>query len=217
MAQPEEEPKVMGRMRHVSVADAREAPEEDESLALYKKSLGLGAGSDFVHDNAVPGRLIVTEIFLQQLRSETDQRPTIRKIAKMGVSDNSFEIERKVVYKLGCKFICQRDMITQMSCQMKVKKMGISVQTQDIIMGSYVPNSTDPEKTWVSQEIAQIPDAYVAQGSMVGQLKFVSKTVSEGENENGVLFKTNFNFKVIGKDKDKEYKQFLLENPEETN
>merc|ERR1712156_1299603 len=106
----------------------------------------------------------------------------------------------------------QREMVNMMKCQMKVKKMGITAQEDNFSMGSYCPKAADDEPlvTWMAKEIYSIPDAYVAQGDCYGHLKF---TTPSGNDL--VLCKKVFKFKITGKGKDKDLKQFLAENPAE--
>jgi len=193
----------------MSVAQAQEVTEEDESLKRYKESLGItAAATNFVHDANVPGRLVMTKVFLQCVDPET-QAETIKKAVDLALDEKTlaFTVERGQNYRVACSFIVQRDMIGQCTCTIKYKKKGIVVLTENFLLGSYVPKPENPETEWMSAEIFEIPDAWLAEGSATAQLKICTGT-SEPDSE---LFTTKFKIKIVKKGKDRELQDFLGE------
>ncbi|KAI0464932.1 hypothetical protein LJB42_000148 [Komagataella kurtzmanii] len=149
---------------------------EDESLAKWKRSLGLGDTSDQLP--ILPGdarKVVVLEMILDIKGSEPivvnlENELDIEALKKKEIS---FQIKEKSIYSLTIKFKIQHEIVTGLRYLQGVKKKGFTVDKLEEPCGSYVPN-TVKEPFYIKKFLpVEAPSGMLARGSYSATSKFV--------------------------------------------
>ena len=147
---------------------------EDESLAKWKKSLGLGAD---VLPLEFPGdkrKVVIKKI---QLIIDTEREPitfdltnekTIKELAS-----KRYKIKENSIYKLKIIFKVQHEIITGLRYVQYIKKAGIAVDKIDDHLGSYAPNTKSKPVYEVELPESEAPSGFLARGNYSAVSKFI--------------------------------------------
>lgn len=147
---------------------------EDESLAKWKESLGLGAD---VLPLEFPGdkrRVVIKKI---QLIIDTEKEPitfdltneqTIKELA-----NKRYKIKENSIYKLKIIFKVQHEIITGLRYVQYIKKAGIAVDKIDDHLGSYAPNTKSKPVYEVELPESEAPSGFLARGNYSAVSKFI--------------------------------------------
>lgn len=147
---------------------------EDESLAKWKESLGLGADVlplEFAGDKR---KVVIKNI---QLLINTEKEPitfdlTNEKTIKE-LSSKRFKIKENAIYKLKITFKVQHEIITGLRYVQYIKKAGIAVDKIDDHLGSYAPNTKSKPVYEVELPESEAPSGFLARGNYSAVSKFI--------------------------------------------
>lgn len=147
---------------------------EDESLAKWKESLGLGADVlplEFAGDKR---KVVIKNI---QLLINTEKEPitfdlTNEKTIKE-LSSKRFKIKENSIYKLKITFKVQHEIITGLRYVQYIKKAGIAVDKIDDHLGSYAPNTKTKPVYEVELPESEAPSGFLARGNYSAVSKFI--------------------------------------------
>ncbi|CAL9735760.1 rho GDP-dissociation inhibitor [Monosporozyma servazzii] len=147
---------------------------EDESLAKWKESLGLGADVlplEFAGDKR---KVVIKNI---QLLINTEKEPitfdlTNEKTIKE-LSSKRFKIKEDSIYKLKITFKVQHEIITGLRYVQYIKKAGIAVDKIDDHLGSYAPNTKTKPVYEVELPESEAPSGFLARGNYSAVSKFI--------------------------------------------
>ncbi|CCD22376.1 Rdi1p NDAI_0A02180 [Naumovozyma dairenensis CBS 421] len=147
---------------------------EDESLARWKKSLGLDSD---VLPLEFPGdkrKVVIQKI---QLLINTEKSPitfdltnekTIKELAS-----KRYQIKENAIYKLKITFKVQHEIITGLRYVQYIKKAGIAVDKIDDHLGSYAPNTEAKPYYEVELPESEAPSGFFARGNYSAVSKFI--------------------------------------------
>ncbi|CAL9730881.1 rho GDP-dissociation inhibitor [Monosporozyma unispora] len=147
---------------------------EDESLAKWKESLGLGADVlplEFAGDKR---KVVIKNI---QLLINTEKEPitfdlTNEKTIKE-LSSKRYKIKENSIYKLKITFKVQHEIITGLRYVQYIKKAGIAVDKIDDHLGSYAPNTKSKPVYEVELPESEAPSGFLARGNYSAVSKFI--------------------------------------------
>lgn len=147
---------------------------EDESLAKWKESLGLGADVlplEFAGDKR---KVVIKNI---QLLINTERDPitfdlTNEKTIKE-LSSKRYKIKENSIYKLKITFKVQHEIITGLRYVQYIKKAGIAVDKIDDHLGSYAPNTKSKPTYEVELPESEAPSGFLARGNYSAVSKFI--------------------------------------------
>ncbi|SCU92647.1 LAMI_0E11408g1_1 [Lachancea mirantina] len=157
-----------------TVAEYRNLDAEDESLAKWKESLGLGSDLLPLEFPGDKRRVVIKKI---QLIVNTEREPitfdlnneqTIKELAS-----KRYKIKEKSIYKLRISFKVQHEIITGLRYVQYIKKAGIAVDKIDDHLGSYAPNTTKKPLYEVELPESEAPSGFLARGSYSAVSKFI--------------------------------------------
>ncbi|GAW14417.1 hypothetical protein ANO14919_038190 [Xylariales sp. No.14919] len=116
------------------------ADANDESLQRYKKSLGLGGGSDLSDPN--DPRVCI----IQSLTMESSGRPPVTiDLSQPGsentLKDKPFKIKEGAKFTMVASFRVQHEILSGLQYVQTVKRKGIRVSKDSEMLGSYAPNT----------------------------------------------------------------------------
>ncbi|KAI5795520.1 rho guanidine dissociation inhibitor [Geopyxis carbonaria] len=148
---------------------------EDESLARWKESLGIGASSGG-GSLGEPGDMRTCVIV--ELALIIEGRPDVvidltKPDAVATLAKTPFTIKEGAEYKMRVKFRVQHEVISGLRYLQLVKRKGVPVDKSDQMMGSYSPNTKENpfyEKTFAEEEA---PSGMLFRGSYDAQSKFM--------------------------------------------
>ncbi|SPC64501.1 probable rho GDP dissociation inhibitor [Ustilago sp. UG-2017b] len=146
-----------------SLAEYSQLDAEDESLARWKASLGIGASTGAVDPNApklslhnlslvsptAPGGVV--SINLQQSKEQLAQ-----------IKQNPINVKEGVEYSVKIRFSVGSDILSGLKYVQVVKRAGIKVDKMEEMIGSYGPRAEPYEKTFASSEA---PSGMMARGN----------------------------------------------------
>lgn len=147
---------------------------EDESLAKWKESLGLGADIlplEFLGDKR---KVVIKKI---QLLINTEKEPitfdltnekTIKELA-----NKRYKIKENSIYKLKITFKVQHEIITGLRYVQYIKKAGIAVDKIDDHLGSYAPNTKSKPVYEVELPESEAPSGFLVRGNYSAVSKFI--------------------------------------------
>ncbi|KAH0605580.1 uncharacterized protein H6S33_004802 [Morchella sextelata] len=127
-----------------SVDEYNKLDAEDESLARWKQSLGIGASS--AGSIGEPGDM--RKVVILQLSLLITGRPdVVIDLSAPGavetLKEKPFTIKEGSEYKMRVKFRVQHEVISGLRYLQLVKRKGIKVDKSDEMMGSYGPNTAE--------------------------------------------------------------------------
>ncbi|TGJ85413.1 hypothetical protein E0Z10_g3371 [Xylaria hypoxylon] len=116
------------------------ADANDESLQRYKKSLGLGGGSDLSDPN--DPRVCI----IQSLTMDSAGRPPVTiDLSQPGsestLKDKPFKIKEGAKFTMVASFRVQHEILSGLQYVQTVKRKGIRVSKDSEMLGSYAPNT----------------------------------------------------------------------------
>jgi len=148
---------------------------EDESLARWKQSLGIGAGAvqQSLGDPGDTRKVVILELSLLI----DGREPVVIDLSKSDViktlKENPFTIKEGVEYRMKVRFRVQHEVISGLRYLHQIKRKGIRVDKVEEMMGSYGPNTKEVpyyEKTF-AEETA--PDGMLYRGNYEAYSKFM--------------------------------------------
>lgn len=148
---------------------------EDESLAKWKLSLGLGTGDLLPVDPKDKRRVVILSM---TLLIEGDS-PIVVDLSKFVDEKElkerkiSFKIKEKSIYSLKIKFKVQHELVTGLKYLQLVKKAGITVDKTEESCGSYLPNTNTTPFYEVQLSENEAPSGLLARGSYSAVSKFI--------------------------------------------
>jgi len=169
---------------------------EDESIAKWKASLGIGkeAGAG-VGDASDPRKVIVL-----QLRVEIENKePIVIEVEKEGGSQRKvgpFQIEEGSTYTLSVRFRVQHEIISGLKYVQVVKRKGITLDKLTEMLGSYLPNQRNDPTPYYEKKFPpeQTPTGILGRGTYDASAKFV-------DDDNMTHVTLEWSFEVVKKAK----------------
>nr|AFK47866.1 unknown [Medicago truncatula] len=127
---------------------------EDESLARWKQSLGIGAGTS-IGERDDERTVVILELSLL-----VAGRPDVvinfeRPGSLKQLQGHRFIIKEGCTYRMKVKFRVQHEVISGLKYVQLVKRFNVRVDKSDEMMGSYPPNTKENpfyEKTFIEEE-----------------------------------------------------------------
>ncbi|KAG0134323.1 immunoglobulin E-set [Tuber indicum] len=175
-----------------SVDEYAKLDAEDESLARWKQSLGIGSGSagGSLGDPGDPRKVVILQLCLliggrPDVVISLDSPAALEKLG-----DKPFIIKEGAEYRMKVRFRVQHEVISGLRYLQLVKRKGIKVDKSDEMMGSYGPNTSENpyyEKTFSEEEA---PSGMIYRG----RYDAVSKFMDDDHNTH-LEFKWNFDIK----------------------
>ncbi|SOV03980.1 probable rho GDP dissociation inhibitor [Ustilago sp. UG-2017a] len=170
-----------------SLAEYSQLDAEDESLARWKASLGIGASTGAVDPNApklslhnlslvsptAPGGVV--SINLQQSKEQLAQ-----------IKQNPINVKEGVEYSVKIRFSVGSDILSGLKYVQVVKRAGIKVDKMEEMIGSYSPRAEPYEKTFASSEA---PSGMMARGNYSVRSRVV-------DDDNNVFADWEWAFKI---------------------
>lgn len=165
-----------------SVQEYEQLDQQDESLAKWKKSLGLSADMlplEFANDNR---QVVVKRFELVDLKDSSKQvldfpqyktESEINDFLKNYIKATPIKIKESSVFQIKIFFKIQKEIITGLRYQQNIKKAGISLDKLNNQLGSYAPSTqSQPEYSITLPEI-EAPSGFLGRGSYSIVSKFV--------------------------------------------
>ncbi|CCK69506.1 Rdi1p KNAG_0C04020 [Huiozyma naganishii CBS 8797] len=157
-----------------SVDEYRRLDAEDESLAKWKESLGLGSDVlplEFAGDKR---KVVVQKI---QLLVNTESKPILFDLTNeqtiKELASKRYKIKENSIYKLKITFKVQHEIITGLRYVQYIKKAGIAVDKIDDHLGSYAPNTKSKPFYEVELPESEAPSGFLARGNYSAVSKFI--------------------------------------------
>lgn len=157
-----------------TLEEYRNLDAEDESLAKWKESLGLGAD---VLPLEYPGdkrKVVIQKIMLlvdsepQPIVFDLTNEITIKELAS-----KRYKVQEKSNYKLRIQFKVQHEIITGIRYVQYIKKAGIAIDKIDDHLGSYAPNTKKKPFYEVELPESEAPSGFLARGNYSAISKFI--------------------------------------------
>lgn len=175
-----------------SVDEYAKLDAEDESLARWKASLGIGATSAGV-SLGEPGD--TRKVVILQLSLLITGRPDVvidltSPGALESLSGKPFTIKEGAEYRMRVRFRVQHEVISGLRYLQLVKRKGIKVDKSEEMMGSYGPNTSENpsyEKTFAEEEA---PSGMLFRGSYNALSKFM-----DDDHNDHLVFNWSFEIK----------------------
>ncbi|KAJ8126478.1 hypothetical protein O1611_g7161 [Lasiodiplodia mahajangana] len=140
-----------------------DADANDESLQRYKKSLGLGGGTDLSDPN--DPRVCI----IQSLTMESPGQPPVTiDLSQPGsentLKDKPFKIKEGAKFTMVASFRVQHEILSGLQYVQTVKRKGIRVSKDSEMLGSYAPN-TDKQPIYTKRfQEEDAPSGMLARG-----------------------------------------------------
>ncbi|KAI9827191.1 MAG: hypothetical protein M1832_005328 [Thelocarpon impressellum] len=155
-----------------TVEEYSKLDQNDESLARWKKSLGLGTG-DTVSDASDPRKAIILSLALE-VEGRDDIRVDLTQPGALEQLKNKpFTIKEAAKFRMKAKFKVQHEVLSGLKYLQVVKRKGIRVAKDEEMIGSYPPNTKDQpfyEKKFAAEEA---PSGMMARGHYDAVSKFI--------------------------------------------
>lgn len=171
---PDTEGYVVGEKK--TVQEYTQLDAQDESLAKWKASLGLGDdGNAFPVKAGDARKVVIVEMRLEfphddtppvSVMLEDEEGNTLKR-------DISFSIKERAVYELVVRFRVQGEIITGLRYLHSVKKTGIRVDKTDEPLGSYAPNTINKPYYEKRFDAVEAPSGMLVRGNYSAIAKFV--------------------------------------------
>lgn len=154
-----------------SVAEYAQLDAEDASLAKWKASLGITADAEaIVHDPSTQNKVLVQSISLNAAG-----RPPI--VVDLSTQDKvralrstPFVVKEGITYRLVIAFKVQRAVVSGLRYMQAVRRMGVTVDRTEEMIGSYGP-ARDAYTKQLSE--SEAPHGMMARGTYDCRSKFV--------------------------------------------
>jgi len=174
-----------------SVAEYAKLDAEDESLARWKASLGIGATTTSSISEPGDNRtVVILELALliegrPDVVIDLDQPDAVKNLEK-----TPFTIKEGAEYRMRVKFRVQHEVISGLRYLQLVKRKKITVDKSDQMMGSYPPNTKENpfyEKTFAEEDA---PSGILYRGTYDALSKFM-----DDDQKEHLSFKWTFEIK----------------------
>ena len=154
-----------------SVAEYANLDAEDASLAKWKASLGITAGAEsIVHDPTTQNKVLVQSIGLHA----QGRPPIVVDLSSpdrlSSLKDNPFVVKEGITYNLVITFKVQRAVVSGLRYMQVVKRLGVTVDKQEEMIGSYGPAAEAYTKVLPESEA---PSGMMARGKYDCRSRFV--------------------------------------------
>lgn len=157
---------------------------EDESLAKWKASLGLGGDANAYPVKAGDNRRVVIVLMKLQFPDQPDLEDVIIDLEDdqgntIANKEIKFQIKEKSIYQLVIKFRVQHEIITGLKYLHLVKKGFVRVDKVEEPLGSYAPNTTSTPYYEKAFDEVEAPSGMMVRGNYNAVTKFIDddKTV----------------------------------------
>jgi len=148
--------------------------QEDESLRKYKASLLGGVTGEVVIDEENPNDVIISKMeFLSDEKSGLFIDLTL---PKDEIGQTNFVVKEGIPYQIRISFHVQRDIVTGLQYVHTIKRLGVKVDTETYMCGSFAPKPDVQEFTTPKHDM---PSGVLAQGSY----RVVSLFTDDDKNE----------------------------------
>jgi len=162
--------------KKVTVDQLMKLDENDESLKKYKASLGLGADKDPETSPANDPRRVV----IKQLKVECQGRPGgdiiynfESKESLEKLKESPFILKEGCNYRLTVTFKVQHELVSGLKYVNVVTKMGLKVNKDDVMIGSYAPAKTAYASTFPRNGWEEAPSGMLARGKYKAKTQFI--------------------------------------------
>ncbi|KAA8904979.1 rho guanidine dissociation inhibitor [Sphaerosporella brunnea] len=164
-----------------SVAEYADLDKEDESLARWKASLGIGAAAA-TGSIGEPGD--TRTVVILELALIVEGRPDVvinlqEDGALARLQNTPFIIKEGVSFRMRAKFRVQHEVISGLRYLQLVKRKGITVDKAEEMMGSYGPNTHEKpfyEKLFAEEEA---PSGLLSRGTYNALSRFMDDDKNE--------------------------------------
>ncbi|OQR81610.1 rho GDP-dissociation inhibitor [Thraustotheca clavata] len=174
----------------VSVEELLCQDQEDESLQRYKATL-LGAAASGDLGDVTDSRQVVVEEF--KVVFEDNRQDIVYHLdTDDGIAhlmNTPFSMEEGVKYKFAIRFRVNREIVSGLRFQNKVKKHLLAVK-EEIVLGSYAPQSTSYEFLFPRHQWTESPSGMLYRGKYRAECKFI-----DSENTEHLSFSYSFDIK----------------------
>lgn len=169
--------------KKVTVDELLKMDSSDESLKRYKESLGLGA--DKKDPETCPPN-DPRRVVIKQLKVECQGRPGgditynfETKASLDTLKDHPFTLKEGCNYKLTVTFKVQHELVSGLKYVNVVSKMGIKVNKDEVMIGSYAPAKTAYVSMFPRNGWEEAPSGMMARGKYKAKTQFIDddKTV----------------------------------------
>lgn len=146
---------------------------EDDSLAKWKESLGLGSDVlplEYPNDTR---KVVIKKIQLLINSEEPITFDLTNEQTLTELSNKRYKIKEKSIYKLRITFKVQHEIITGLRYVQYIKKAGIAVDKIDDHLGSYAPNTKTKPVYEVELPESEAPSGFLARGNYSAISKFI--------------------------------------------
>lgn len=151
-----------------------EADKDDESLEKYKSDLLGNFAEVVVIDNANPCNVLIRK--MEFLSEEKDGLLIDLTQPKDVISQTNFVVKEGTPFKIRISFQVQREIVTGLQYVHAVKRMGLKVDTETHMCGSFAPKLDMQEFTTPQQDV---PSGMLA----LGNYRVVSLFTDDDKNE----------------------------------
>lgn len=151
-----------------------DADKDDESLEKYKRDLLGDFSAVIVVDGANPNNVIIRKMEL--LTIEKKDLCIDLTASKDEIDQINFTLKEGVSYRIRISFHIQREIVTGLKYVHAVKKMGVKVENETYMCGSYAPKTEIQEFMTPKEEM---PSGIMARG----KYKVISLFTDDDKNE----------------------------------
>lgn len=150
---------------------------EDESLRKYKESLGLSSSAK---DPETCPPNDPRRVVIKQLKVECQGRPggdiiynfeTKEQVEKL--KEKPFTLKESCNYRIGVTFKVQHELVSGLKYVNVVTKMGVKVNKDDVMIGSYAPNKQAYVSQFPRNGFEEAPSGMLARGKYKAKTQFI--------------------------------------------
>jgi len=162
--------------KKVTVDELLKMDSSDESLKKYKASLGLGGEKDPETCPSNDPRRVV----IKQLKVECQGRPggdiiynfeTKESVDKL--KETPFTLKEGCQYKITVTFKVQHELVSGLKYVNSVHKMGVRVNKDEVMIGSYAPAKTAYASAFPRNGWEEAPSGMLARGKYKAKSQFI--------------------------------------------
>jgi Rho GDP-dissociation inhibitor len=147
--------------KQVTLEALVEQDQDDESLAKYKAQLLGNAADAKVYDDSNPNKVVISKAHILFLNEHKDRPEVELDMNDAKLTEKPVVIQENAEYKIRVAFYVQRDIVLGLKWVNIVKKMGIRVDKDTTMMGSFAPAS-DPYV--IEMDAEQAPSGMLGRG-----------------------------------------------------
>ncbi|XP_060076500.1 probable rho GDP-dissociation inhibitor [Ylistrum balloti] len=136
-----------------------EADKDDESLRNYKSKL-MGDKLHVVIDKDNPNKVLINKLELH-VEGKPEENISMDLKDLESLKNTTFEVVEDSKYKIVVLFHVQREIVTGLKYKQVAKRKGLTVETKNIMIGSYGP--AENEQCYTSS-VEEAPKGMLARG-----------------------------------------------------